>query len=40
MSAIYIYIYIGGVRGEMVIVGGNGHGDPNSNFGWGYLYFT
>ena len=31
---IYIYIYIyGGVRGVMVIVVENGHGDPSSNSG-------
>ena len=27
-------------RGEMVTVFGNGHGDPSSNLGRGYLHFT
>ena len=35
----YMYIVRGG-RGVMVIVVGNGHGDPNSNPGWDWLHFT
>ena len=31
---------LGGVRGVMVIVIGNGHGDPSSNPGWDWLHFT
>ena len=30
----------GGVRGVMVIVAGNGHGDMSSNPGRGWLHFT
>ena len=29
----HIYIYMGSVRGEMVTVVGNGHGNPSSNPG-------
>ena len=29
-----------GVRGVMVIVVGNGHGDTSSNPGWNWLHFT
>ena len=28
------------MRGVMVIVVGNGHGDTNSNPGWDWLHFT
>ena len=31
---------IGGARGVMVIVVGNGHGDTSSNPGWDWLHFT
>ena len=31
---------IGGARGVMVIVAGNGHGDTSSNPGRDWLYFT
>ena len=31
---------LGGARGVMVIVVGNGHGDTSSNPGRGWLHFT
>ena len=46
---IYIYIYgwnpisrgvLGGARGVMIIVVGNGHGDTSSNPGRDWLHFT
>ena len=33
-------VFIGGARGVMVIVVGNGHGDTSSNPGRGWLHFT
>ncbi len=32
--------FLGGTRGEMVIVMGNGHGDMSSTLGQGCLHFT
>ena len=32
-------IFVGGARGVMVIVVGNGHGDSSSNPAWDWLYF-
>ena len=34
------YIYLGGARGVMVIVVGNGHSDTSSNPGRDWLHFT
>ena len=31
---------MGGARGVMVIVAGNGHGDTSSNLGRDWLHFT
>ena len=36
---IYIYIYVGGVRGTMVIIVGNSNGDTTSNPGRVCLHF-
>ena len=36
----YILTKTGGVHGVVVIVIENGHGDTNSNPGWGWLHFT
>ena len=33
-------VVIGGARGVMVIIVGNGHGDKSSNPGRGWLHFT
>ena len=38
-QGIYIYT-LGGARGVMVIVLGNGHSDTSSNPGWDWLHFT
>ena len=39
LNEVTILTSCGGVRGVMVIVVGNGDGDPSSDFGRGYLYF-
>ena len=36
----YYILYLGGARGVMVIVVGNGHGDTSSNPGRDWLHFT
>ena len=36
----YIYIHIGGARGVVIIVVGNGHGDTCSNPRRDWLHFT
>ena len=36
----YCVTLVGGARGIMVIVVGNGHGDMSSNPGRGWLHFT
>ena len=41
LQTIYLkIIYIGGARGVMVIVIGNGHDDTSSNPGRDWLHFT
>ena len=35
-----MYTCVGGARGVMVIIVGNGHGDMSSNPGWDWLHFT
>ena len=39
MMMIYIYIDYGGTKDVVVTVVGNGHGDPSSISGRGYLRF-
>ena len=38
--AVISHVICGGVRGVMVIVVGNGHGDTSSNPGQDWLHFT
>ena len=41
IMVLYICVYLmGGARGVMVIVVGNGHGDTSSNSGRNWLHFT
>ena len=40
MFIMYYMYFLGGTRGVMVIVVGNGHGDTSSNPGQDWLHFT